>query len=70
MMWGYGAGWGWMMGLGMLVFWGTIIFLVVWSVSRFSRPASTDARRILEERFARGEIDEEEFHKRGALMSH
>jgi putative membrane protein len=69
MMWGYGSGWGWFMGLGMLLFWGTIIVLVVWAVSKFSRPSFNDPKRILEERFARGEIDEEEFRTRGALLS-
>lgn len=69
-MMGYGgAGWGWMMGFGMLLFWGTVTFLVIWSVSRLTKPPSTHARTILEERFARGEIDEEEFHKRSILLS-
>lgn len=68
MMWGYGAGWGWFMGLWMLLFWGTLILLTVWAVSRFSRTYSGDAKRILQERFARGEIDEEEFQKRATLL--
>lgn len=70
-MMGYvGTGWGWMMGVGMFLFWGAIIFLVIWSVTRLTKQStSTHARTILEERFARGEIDEEEFHKRSVLLS-
>jgi putative membrane protein len=73
MMWGWNdAGWGgWLlMSLMMLIFWGGLIGLVVWLV-RQPRRESGDERSpdkspttILEERFARGDIDEEEFHKR------
>lgn len=76
MMWfGWGAGWaGWLtMTLSMIVFWGGLIWLVVWAVQQFApetrRPS--DALIILEERFARGEIDQEEFERRkGALSIH
>ena len=65
-MWGIGI-WAF---LWMLVFWGALIALGVWVVrslldgSRSSREAIT----ILEERFARGEIDLEEFEKRRAAL--
>lgn len=60
----YGMGWGF--GLGwvfMILFWVFVIAGIVWLVLTLARPAATDAsraKRILEERFARGEIDAEE----------
>ena len=83
MMWGYG-GWGWMpwlgMGFGMIVFWGLIIFGVVALVRYFAggrdrrEPGAgneTDsAERILADRFARGEIDEDEYRQRRELLRH
>ncbi len=66
MMW-YGFG-GWWMLLWMLLVWAGLIALIVWAVRAASdRP---DTRRhgraleVLEERFARGEIDREEFEDR------
>ncbi len=57
MIWGYGM---WWMGLVWPVLLGLLVWLVVWSV----RPV-TDRRRtaveILEERFARGELDAEAY---------
>lgn len=68
--WGYDA---WWMGLMMLVFWTAIIGLVVWSVRSRSeggpRPdSSKTALDILAERYARGEIDEEEYRLRRATI--
>lgn len=65
MMWGAGFGWIWM-----LLIWAMIIGLAVWAVTSLrgrdapghSSPPS--ARRTLDERFARGEIDEEEYRRR------
>ena len=64
------------MSLMMIVFWGGLIALVVWAVRSFGNPAGTERRResppdalaILEERFARGEIDQEEFERRRAVL--
>ena len=81
MMWwddgGWGAG-GWvLMSLMMVVFWGGLIALVVWLVTSVrsdtnSRPLAgcpTDrADEVLAERFARGEIDENEFQRRRDLL--
>lgn len=66
MMW-YGGGW--LMGLWMLLFWAGVILLVVWGVKTLSsgdnrRSDEGRALQILEERFARGEIDREEFEER------
>jgi len=52
----------------MVVFWAAVIGLVVWAVARLAPTGSarTDgaARRILDERYARGELDEEEYRRR------
>ena len=60
-------------GLMMLVFWGVIVALIVMAVRWFSQGSqsnqrSSDALEILRARFAKGELDEEEFRKRKALL--
>jgi putative membrane protein len=68
------------MGLMMLAFWGLIAVLVVYAVRNLGHrpvdhlsdpPASADqALCILDERFARGEIDADEYDlRRGVLRS-
>lgn len=77
MMWGWGpAGdmW-WVGGLLMLLFWVALIAGVVWLVHNLgNRPGTTEdrssARRILDERFASGEITEEEYQRRRQALSH
>jgi putative membrane protein len=75
MMWGWGsASWiSWLvMSLVMVVFWGGLVAVIVWAIRGTGRPASrtSDAESILEERFARGEIDAEELEtKRSTLRS-
>lgn len=69
MMWGYNdwSWWAWLlMSAGMIVFWGLVAYVVVWAVrsSRDSVAGTPDARTILAERFARGEIDEDEYRAR------
>ena len=72
MMW-YGAG-GWWMLFSMLLFWGGLIALIVWAVRAASdRPQNRERDRnraleILEERYARGEIDHEEFEQRRRIL--
>ncbi|HEX2032514.1 MAG TPA: SHOCT domain-containing protein [Actinomycetota bacterium] len=58
-----GSMWLWsLVGLLLLV---ALVVLAVWAVRRFTaQPGTRDARRILEERFARGEIDADEFGSR------
>jgi len=68
--WHEGMSW-WMVfgGVWMLVFWGVIIALVVWGIKKLTAGgrsgSSTTERRdpldIAEQRYARGEIPEEEF---------
>ena len=73
-----GVGWGgWvMMTFGMVAFWAVVAFVVVTLVRSTSGPADRPVRRerdaleILDERFARGEIDEAEFvSRRNALRT-
>lgn len=78
---GWGAG-GWfamsVMMVMMVAFWGGLIALVVWGV-RSATPRhegangppvapARSADEVLAERFARGEIDEEEFTRRRELL--
>ena len=76
MMWGGGHGiFG---GLMMLVFWGVIIALIVLAVRWLSdtrggagsgaRPGRREAMDTLRERFAAGEIDEEEYRRRKRVL--
>jgi putative membrane protein len=63
--WSFGPSMMWMKWLAGLIFWGGIIVFGVWAVRRFTdRRSASDPRRILGERFARGEIDDEEFQRR------
>ena len=76
MMWWSGHwGWGWgawlVMSLGMVAFWGLVIWLflnVVRTISRTSTgsvsPRTGTPEEILAERFARGEIDEDDYRRR------
>jgi len=72
MSWMWGA-WGIGMGLLMLVFWGLVIAVIVlgirWLLSqgRESRPDS--ALEILRQRYARGEINREEFEAKKRDLS-
>lgn len=75
MMWRYGdhmSGWGWgVMGVSMLLFWAAVItalVLLVRSVSQGRGRDRDEARmspeQVLAHRFARGEINLEEYHAR------
>ncbi len=77
--WHMGWGWGHMVfgSLMMLLFWGAVVLAVVLTVRYIGgsggRAESSDspnrALAILEERFARGEIDKDEFEERKRLLS-
>jgi putative membrane protein len=60
---------GWMM-LGSYVFWAVLLALAVFVVVRLGRPADQrgDAKAILDERLARGEIDPVEYRSRLDLL--
>ena len=71
------ANWGageWLAMIGMMVlFWGVLIALVVWAVRSF-RPRESGTNGldpvdvVLTERYARGEIDEDELRRRRAAL--
>ena len=78
MMYGYGfgtGGWGYaLMAIGTVLFWGAVIYAIDSQVS-YTRPDGPQRQepagppapgpeRLLAERFARGEIDEDEYHQR------
>jgi putative membrane protein len=78
MMYGYGSGiggWGYaLMAISMVLFWGAVIYGIV-ALARYTRrdgpqrrePAESPAPEpegLLAERFARGEIDEDEYYQR------
>lgn len=64
--------WGWLIGFLLTVgFWAIVIFLIITLVHSFAPkdhghapPGAEDPERTLARRFANGEIDEEEFHRR------
>jgi putative membrane protein len=71
MMWWFGyPGW-WTIGMVILMvaFWGGIIALIVWAVSRFTRSENRhggkkqDPLDIAKERYAKGEITKEQFEQ-------
>jgi putative membrane protein len=80
--WHHGWDWGWghmvFGSLFMVLFWGGIIALIVFTIrwlgggasGASARPSSKKtALDIFEERFARGEIDKEDFEERKRLLS-
>lgn len=82
MMFWYGGGWPWwgaaLMWIGMVAFWGLVIWgiwALVTSATRRPGPQQRDeehpggARRILDERLARGEIDDAEYGRLRDLMA-
>lgn len=79
MMDGWGWGMGWFGGIFMIAFWILIIiglvFLIKWLVqstrgeSGFSRSNSSRALDILKERYARGEINKQEFEEKKRDLS-
>ncbi len=71
-MWLGDMGWGWMVfgGIFMVIFWGGLIALIIWGVTRLSRrdgsapPAPKhDPLEIAKERYAKGELSREEFEQ-------
>lgn len=60
--------WGWLM---MVAFWIIVIALVIWMVRSTGGSARSDenqALRILDERFARGEIEHDEYQERRRIL--
>jgi len=75
--WHYGWGWGHMIfgSLMMILFWGGIILAIVFAIrstqsgGRDRQPTEKSPLDILDERFASGEIDKEEFEEKKKLLS-
>ena len=72
----WSEGWGWFaMSFGMVVFWGLVIWGIVSAVrstdrrTDASKPETKSPHSILEERYARGEIDEAEFTEGREVLS-
>lgn len=63
------AGWHWWFAPFWIFFWVALIVVVLrFAPWRGRRDRRVDARSILAERFARGEIDEDEFTRRRELL--
>ena len=78
MMFWYGGHWAWWQGglmwIGMIVFWGLLIWAVYALITNLTRKPGTrdsgdDAVRILEQRLARGEIDADEYQRLRDLIT-
>ena len=65
-------GWGWFMPIFMILFWGLVIWGIVALVRGVSEPRSSDsawnrtdsAMEVLKKRYARGEINKEEYEEK------
>lgn len=68
----WGGGFGLLGALMMVLFWGAIVFAVVlaarWLIERDKRSQRPEALEILKERFARGEIDQQEYEARRKVL--
>ena len=65
---GWGGGWMWLWGTLMMLGFVAVVALVVWAVVRSTGqqppPADDTARQILDERYARGELNTDEYRER------
>ncbi len=65
MWWWHGTGWDWFwMSAMMVVFWGLIAAAIVAVVRSLGSRPTSDVPSILAERYARGEIGADEYHRR------
>jgi len=77
MMQDWGMSWGWGGMVFQLLFWLVIIFLIVWGVKQIAGRSQNsnqltrkdNALEILRERYAKGEIDKEEFEAKKRDLS-
>jgi putative membrane protein len=67
--WGFGGGWMVLGSIFFIVFWGAIIWLIVWGVRTITsrsgggQSSGKSALDIAKERYARGEISKAEFEQ-------
>jgi putative membrane protein len=71
---GWNGGWWIVMAIGMVLFWGLVIFGVVWLVRELSgargqEKSEPGALAILDRRFADGTISTEEYRERRAVLT-
>jgi len=66
----WGGGWMWLGGAAMMAMWVAVVAGAAWLVARAVRGSTgaRDARQILDERLARGEITIEEHRERSELL--
>ena len=61
----WGAGWMWGWGMLMMVAFVALIGLAIWGIARSQRrPAEASPHEILAERYARGEIEADEYQEK------
>ena len=63
-----GMGWWWLLGgVWMLIFWGGLIALIVWGITKLTGRGGTatknDPLDVAKERYAKGDISREEFEQ-------
>lgn len=75
-MWYWHEGMGWWMAFGgilFVLFWGAVIALVVWGISKATERGGTSEKKspmdIAKERYAKGEISKEEFDNVKKVLS-
>jgi putative membrane protein len=68
----WGPGWFWLVGLGQLLFWVAVVALVATVIRsrprEIPRTGGSNALAILDERYASGEIDRDEFLERRTVL--
>ena len=62
-MWGWGAGWWWLVGVGFMVLCMVIMGRMMGGMGHGGHGRSDDPERMLADRLARGEIDVEEYER-------
>ena len=72
MYYSHDGGWWWLMAITSSIFWVALVVgvvaLVMWMARSADHPTQQSARAILEQRFAGGEIDADEFQRRLRLL--
>jgi len=67
MWWPWGTAMVWWMVVWMVLFWGGLIALIVWGITKLTRRSDSATKRepldVAKERYARGEISREEFEQ-------